>query len=841
MQDAALSGGTHGFGTRCSLLLLLAFAVILLDPVHSQQCSLGSPSPILQFADVGAEQRIPAHHRVPGSMDHLYALVHSYLEVVQQNPFPTELLRDALNDPPSAKTPQILQYQTGYIICATIAVIYFVAVPMTGLCLCCCRKRRRCGGRIKAYRRSLLCQRNLLMFCLLLTTLVILGGVICGFAANQKVKEELEPGTRDALNTLQVLRHHMNWVPRGVQLTVEQFTVPKQQILSDLNNVSWTIGTTIHLLLKGNVYSAMDALKARGQDLQNSLHHLQTLNKTVEALIQQQDELEPALKDRKQSLTSLLEDPGCIYCAGALSQAQSLELGTNYRKVPSVEKVLKTLHGLPKANFSEMVRRANNSFNSIPGLALVKMADVVQELKEEIEKAAQKLQSIMDDFPISDHTRPMNDALVKAENKSRPYFLEAKRYERYRWLAGVIACTVILLIVFCNFLGLSFGTYGLVLREDPSDYERRGEAGARLLLIGVVFSFLFSWLLILLVFGTFLLGGNVQTLVCKHWANQEIYRFIDMPGNLPPSMNITEHLGLKKSLKITSAYQQCKNGAGLWEVLQLEDNYTLDKYLQVSKYTAEFQKRLDNFNIRFEDIVLLNAEGKKDLETFRDSRINRVDYANFRAEMHNPVVRTNIQDLAVELERLSKVQNDRALFERLTEEARKLKEIQNTKVLAMEDLVAKLKESVDYLSTLGPGFQAEINNTESQIGLIEKMFPIQTRKILRQELDCFVRKEVGYVSQYLKWLKSVLTEDVASCKPFSTALDNGRVILCDRIADPWNAFWFSLGCCAFFLLPSIFFAIKTTKHFRPIRHRLVSTGSEETYPFHIPRVTSLRL
>lgn len=30
-----------------------------------------------------------------------------------------------------------------------------------------------------------------------------------------------------------------------------------------------------------------------------------------------------------------------------------------------------------------------------------------------------------------------------------------------------------------------------------------------------------------------------------------------------------------------------------------------------------------------------------------------------------------------------------------------------------------------------------------------------------------------------------LTEDVASCQPFSTALDNGRVILCDRIADPW--------------------------------------------------------
>lgn len=30
-----------------------------------------------------------------------------------------------------------------------------------------------------------------------------------------------------------------------------------------------------------------------------------------------------------------------------------------------------------------------------------------------------------------------------------------------------------------------------------------------------------------------------------------------------------------------------------------------------------------------------------------------------------------------------------------------------------------------------------------------------------------------------------LREDVASCQPLATALDNGRVILCDRIADPW--------------------------------------------------------
>ena len=30
-----------------------------------------------------------------------------------------------------------------------------------------------------------------------------------------------------------------------------------------------------------------------------------------------------------------------------------------------------------------------------------------------------------------------------------------------------------------------------------------------------------------------------------------------------------------------------------------------------------------------------------------------------------------------------------------------------------------------------------------------------------------------------------VTQHIATCQPLSRALDNGRVILCDMIADPW--------------------------------------------------------
>lgn len=48
---------------------------------------------------------------------------------------------------------------------------------------------------------------------------------------------------------------------------------------------------------------------------------------------------------------------------------------------------------------------------------------------------------------------------------------------------------------------------------------------------GVCLSCLFAAPLILLVFSTFLVGGNVQTLVCRSWESGELYKVrLPRPG-----------------------------------------------------------------------------------------------------------------------------------------------------------------------------------------------------------------------------------------------------------------------------------------------------------------------
>ncbi|NWU03001.1 PROM2 protein, partial [Urocynchramus pylzowi] len=819
--------------------LLLAWA--LLGAAASQQCHPASPGGVLRFTDRHAEIRVPALHRVPSSLDPLYGLVRRCLDLIQQNPLPTELLRTALNDPGSVRTSQVVQYELGYVVCAAVALLFTVAVPVAGMCFCYCRSRRRCGGRLRAHRRSLGCRRRCLLACLSFTSLVILVSVTCAFITSQRVKGQMEPGLGAVPSTLRTLRQHLANVPQGVQMVVDKFEVPRKQIISDLAGLSRSVGLSIHAQLKAVTYAALAELQDRAGDLQTSLHHLQIVHRTARALAAARAELEPALRERRRRVVALLDDPRCTSCASVLGRAQGLQLGADYSKVPSVEKVLKALAGLPRSDFAEMIRQGNGTFNSIPELAVERMAQVIQDLRGDLARTAEKVQSIADGFPLPDYTRPVSEALGKAEHRSQPYLREAERFERYRWIAGTVLCSIILLILACNVTGMALGAYGLSKREDPSDYECRGEAGAKFLLVGVGLAFLFSWLLILLVFATFLVGGNIQTLVCRNWVNQEIYKFIDTPGNLPPSMNFTRQLNLRRDSNLSSAYRECKSGAGLWEVLQLDSSYDLDEHLKTPQYTADFQKRLGDFTADLGDVRLLRSEGRQDLETFARSGVDEVDYGRFQEEMKNPVVQTSLPGLARNLEGLQKMQRNGTVAGRLAAEARALWHMQNSTVQSQEALVAKLGESVQFLSRLAPHLKERVRRTLATTASVEARLPVQAQQILRQELGCFTRKELRYFAQYLNWVGQTLREDVASCQPLATALDNGRVILCDRIAEPWNAFWFSLGCCTFFLIPSIIFAVRLTKHFRPIRNRLISTGSEETCPFHIPRVTALKL
>ncbi|KAM6178277.1 prominin-2 [Rhynchocyon petersi] len=817
-------------------LLGLGLALSQPEPVTMDCKSLG-PVERLTFTPATRARWLAPHVRAQGPLDSLYGSVHSFLSLVQCNPFPAELIKALLNESASWEVDEVLRYEAGYVVCAVIAALYLLVVPITGLCFCCCRCRRRCGGRVKTEHKATACERGTLMAFLLLTTLVLLIGVVCAFITNQRVHEATGPSVEAVPETLLSLRGLVSDVPQELQAVAQQFSLPQERILQELDGVGMSIGSAIHTQLGSTVYPVMASVLSLGQALQVSLDHLRVLNTTSGELQARQEQLEPAIVERRLRLLTLLQEPGCQGCERAMSRAHDLELDADFRQVPAVDGTLHRLKDVPESNFSSMVQEENNTFNSLPFLAAMQMADMIRELKKTMALGPKGVRTLADGFPGSEAASRWSQALEDVEQSSRPYLQEVQRYERYRWIVGCVLCSVILLVVICNLLGLNLGIWGLSAREDPSHSEAKGEAGARVLMTGVGFSFLFAAPLILLVFATFLVGGNVQTLVCRSWESGELYKFIDTPGNLPPSMNLSHLLGLKENISLLVAYQLCKEGAALWSVLHLNHSYALEKHLDVEQYTAQVKQELQKLKLDMRGLDLLKPAIHQDLKALQSSGLEKIHYQDFLTQTQKPVVKTDMEKLSQELENLAQAQGHPSLLA----EARALRSLYQDRVVPQQVLVARLHRSASALASSAPRLQLETSDILEKATYLKGMLPAWATRILKNESECYLTREMDYILQYMDWVREEVTQHIATCQPLSGALDTGRVILCDVMADPWNAFWFCLAWCTFFLIPSIIFAVKTSKHFRPIRKRLSSTSSEETQLFHIPRVTSLKL
>ena len=82
---------------------------------------------------------------------------------------------------------------------------------------------------------------------------------------------------------------------------------------------------------------------------------------------------------------------------------------------------------------------------------------------------------------------------------------------------GIGLSCVLLLVVLLNYLGLMFGACGERAYEDAGACNKG--VGANFLMAGVGFTFIFSWLLMLLTTILFIVGGPTETEICRHLIN----------------------------------------------------------------------------------------------------------------------------------------------------------------------------------------------------------------------------------------------------------------------------------------------------------------------------------
>ncbi|NXP19888.1 PRM1A protein, partial [Scytalopus superciliaris] len=346
----------------------------------------------------------------------------------------------------------------------------------------------------------------------------------------------------------------------------------------------------------------------------------------------------------------------------------------------------------------------------------------------------------------------------------------------------------------------------------PTQRSSLSNAGGNFFMAGVGFSFIFSWLLMLLVMITFLLGGNVYMLFCESWHNQQLFQLLDTPG-LIPGFNLSELLGQEgDATNVSEIYRQCQQDASLWKTLHLDQSVSLDELLNISKYTGEIYTAFEEVNITLSPISLLN-QTQKDLLLRASQSGQPPNFTLTLEQLDQNITKGSLLDLATELEQLAE-KTDTDVKKDLEANAISLREMDKEMQADFSGPLQSLKENIHSVQSRAAQLEEQTRAVLDKASETQEFLEREIPNIIKNETWAFLKQLVDFFETYISWAKSGLTEDVARCKPVALTLDNVEVIGCDYIMDSVNAFWFSLGWCTLFLLPSIILAVRLAKFYR---------------------------
>uniref|UniRef100_A0A672NYH2 Prominin-1-A-like n=1 Tax=Sinocyclocheilus grahami TaxID=75366 RepID=A0A672NYH2_SINGR len=657
-----------------------------------------------------------------------------------------------------------IYYELGFIVLSVLGVIFVLFMPVVGLFICVCRCCENCGGEMhQRQKKNGDCLRGFYMATLMATSVFLAVGVTIAYAANQNITNQIKSTRRLVSTNIRDLKSFANHTPVQIDYLSAQYTTAKNKVLSDLDNIGNLLGGQIHNQLEREVVPALD-----------------------NALRMTAVKVEGAIKGKSQ--------------------------------LPDVEAPLASLDSVLKTDLSNIVQKGYSSFNDTPRLVREQTKEILSEVKGLLDKSGGEIVAFTKMFPVEPALENFTKFLTESQKNIEAYYPQIDQLDFYRWIGCVVICCMVVLVPTFNFLGLLCGSCGYDKNATPTTRGCLSNTGGNLLMASVGFSFIFSWVLMGVVVTSFIVGGNVEKLVCEPLANRQIFKIIDTPYMVHPTKkNFLPGMLFQDpniDLTIGSMYRDCYENNGLYSALQLETKFNFNKFLNATVYNLELTKIFNSVNVDLQGMLLLEQEGKDNLIDFANTGIGEIDYQAYLTEVNKGVTVVDLLSYANDLEAQADQLPRGALENALKGHASSIRQIHKEQVVPMEQAMGTLSQSIKLLQKTSRELPIKVTNVLNAIEAAEYLIANNASHVVKQEADKFIKKLVGYFSQYTDWVKHSLEMEVAQCKPISNIIDSLEIVGCSFVVDSVNTFWFGLGGCCLLLIPSIILSVKLGKFYR---------------------------
>uniref|UniRef100_A0A8C0WAK1 Prominin-1 n=1 Tax=Castor canadensis TaxID=51338 RepID=A0A8C0WAK1_CASCN len=712
-----------------------------------------------------------------GPIGALFNMVHIFLSVVQPNDFPAETIRRIIQKKANSSVDydKIVSYEIGVIVCALLGLLFIILMPVVGYFFCMCRCCNKCGGKMhQRQKASGPCRRKFFAGSLLVICVLISLGILYAFLANNQVRTLTKSTQKLADSNFKDLRTFLKETPKEeANLSWSGLTVSSASLNPGINSL---LGGRIHKQLKPKVIPVLDEIKAMATAIKETKEALENMNNSLRILSDGSTQLSNNLTNVKDSIQRSLSDSHC-----SSNQAKSIcdEIRSSLGLLESNSDLGQVSRLL--VNFPAYL--GYRAFDEIPEKVQNETTDIVTDVKEVLNSIGSVIDSVSKQIPIQDTLSDLTGYLNNTEDFFHHSLPTMEKDDSYWWLGGLIICFLLTLIVIFFYLGLLCGVCGYDKHATPTSRGCVSNMGGIFLMTGVGLSFLFCWLLMIFVALTFIIGTNIQKLVCEPFADMSIFQVLDTPYLINEEWKyyLSGMILNNPDIKLTfeQVYSDCKKDRGIYATLQLQNLYNVSEHLSIQEHTGNIISEFENMNFTLDNIVLLDAAGIKNLQDFATCGIDKINYTTYLAQADKSPVKVNLVSFSNDLEAKANRLTSENLKQSLKADAQTLRNIHQQQVLPMEQSLVT----------------------------ITTMHVTETRN--------FGRTIIGYFEHYLQWVEFSITEKIASCKPVATALDSAiGVILCNYIVNPLNLFWFGIGKAVVLLLLAVVFAVKLAKYYR---------------------------
>uniref|UniRef100_A0A452T683 Prominin 1 n=1 Tax=Ursus maritimus TaxID=29073 RepID=A0A452T683_URSMA len=734
------------------LLLELCWDTSALGPLSSTE-----GSDVLEFELPATNYETKDTYKA-GPIGVLFQMVHVFLGMVQPNAFPEGKCPPWGKDG-SLSPDTIIYYEIGIIICAVLGLLFIFLMPLVGFCFGVCRCCNKCGGEMhQRQKKNGTFLRKYFTITLLVICIFISVGIIYGFVANHHLRTQIEKTRKLADSNFKDLRTLLNGTPAQINYVLSQYATTKKKAFSDLDNIKSLLGGGIHEQLRPKVMPVLDNIKAMAEAIKETKEALVNLNTTLKELKESTARLNTSLSDVRRNVEQSLGDPMCAVppvattCNNIRVSLGQLDDNTDLGQLPSLDQQIDNINDVLRTDLSSLVQEV--CFFGGGKMTVVYIKRTLNSIGSDIENIGQQI-------PIQDKLSNFMGYINDTETYIHQNLPTLEEYDSYRWLGGLVVCCLLTLVVVFYYLGLMCGTCGYDRHATPTRRGCVSNTGGVFLMVGVGVSFLFCWVLMTIVVLTFVIGGNVEKLVCEPYQNRKLFQILDTPYLLNENWKyyLSGMVFNNPDINLTfeQVYSDCKENKGIYTTLRLENSYNISEHLNIQEHAENINNDFQNLNVNVGNIVLLDEAGRRNLMDFSSSGVDTIDYNIYLAEVR-PLCSCLI-------------------------------------------------------------FGGKNNSRYLWFFVFLSFFKITKMKFTWRKLTILNKKYgntvIGYFERYLQWVKISITEQIAACKPVATALDSAvDVLLCSYIIDPVNLFWFGIGKATIFLLPAIIFAVKLAKYYR---------------------------